>query len=71
MDGWVGVEAVDLGDERRLGDVLGAVDVDGADADLCESFLLPTITTASPGTCQETLKLSSSPTYPPPQPASE
>lgn len=34
MDGWVGVEAVDLGDESRLGDVLGEVDVDGADADL-------------------------------------
>jgi hypothetical protein len=30
----VGVESVDLGDERDLGDVLGEVDVDGADADL-------------------------------------
>jgi hypothetical protein len=34
VHGGVGVEAVDLGDERELGDVLGEVDVDGADADL-------------------------------------
>lgn len=32
--GRIGVEAVDLGDERELGDVLREVDVDGADADL-------------------------------------
>lgn len=34
MHGGVGVEAMNLGDERGLGDVLGEVDVDGADADL-------------------------------------
>lgn len=34
VHGGVGVEAMNLGDERGLGDVLGEVDVDGADADL-------------------------------------
>jgi len=54
----VSVEAMNLGDERGLGDVLREVAVDeqmptSADAlrfvftDVCESFRLPTMTTAS------------------------
>ena len=34
VDGGVGVEAVDLGDERGLGGVLGEVDEERADADV-------------------------------------
>ncbi|CAD6264244.1 unnamed protein product [Miscanthus lutarioriparius] len=57
----VSVEAMNLGDERGLGDVLREVAVDeqmptSADAlrfvftDVCESFRLPTMVTASLGT---------------------
>lgn len=61
MHDGVSVEAMNLGDERGLGDVLREVAVDeqmptSADAlrfvftDVCESFRLPTMATASLGT---------------------